>query len=239
MSKSDPMCVVYVQQQSTQVWQEHGRTEVLQNTLNPEFATKVLIGYRFEEQQKLKFKIYDIDGHNPILENHDFLGEAECTLGQIVSAKNFNAPLHHSGGQVRHQQTLHIRVEETGTIKEEVEFVVFGQGFKKTGLFSKPDPFLAIYKDGNHLVHRTTFLKDNLNPRWPKFVVPMRALRSDAGLDTKLNLQVWNYNRNGTHKLIGEAQTMTREILETPRTFDIANKVGFSLLNIHFLQLDH
>ena len=56
MSKSDPMCVVYVQQQSSLAWQEYGRTEVLQNTLNPEFSTKVLIGYRFEEQQKLKLR---------------------------------------------------------------------------------------------------------------------------------------------------------------------------------------
>ena len=223
MSKSDPMCVVYVQQQTSQAWQEYARTEVLQNTLNPEFSTKILIGYRFEEQQKLKFKIYDIDGHNPILENHDFLGEAECSLGQIVSAKNFTTPLLH---QVRHQQTIHIRVEETGTNKEEVEFVVAGQDFKKTGLFSKPDPFLAIYhKEGNHLVYRTTFLKDNLNPRWPKFVLPMRTLRTDAGLDTKLNLQVWNYNRNGSHKLMGEAQALNREILETPKTFSLTNKV--------------
>ena len=225
MSKSDPMCVVYVQQQSTQVWQEHGRTEVLQNTLNPDFASKILIGYRFEEQQKLKFKVYDVDSHNPILENHDFLGEAECTLGQIVSSKNFTASLLLPGGQARNQQALHVRVEETGSNKEEVEFVMSGQDFKKSGLFSKPDPFLAIYKDGNHLVHRTTYLKDNLNPRWPKFAVPMRALRSDAGLDTKLNLQVWNYNDDGSHKLMGEVQTTTRELMEVPKTFSLTEKV--------------
>ena len=224
MSKSDPMCVVYVQQRSTQAWKEHGRTEVLQNTLNPDFATKILIGYRFEEQQKLKFKIFDIDSSDPILENHDFLGEAECTLGQIVSAKYFTALVLHPGSKARNQQTLHVSVEEVGPDKEEVEFVVSSQGLRKTGIFSKPDPFFAIYKDGNHLVYRTTFLKDSLNPRWPKFLVPLRALCSDAGFDTILSLQVWNYNRNGNHQLIGEAQTTTDKIIENPFT-----PVSFSL----------
>ena len=227
LSKSDPMCVVYVQQQSGRAWKEHARTEILQNTLNPEFSTKILIGYRFEEQQKLKFKIYDIDSDDPILENHDFLGEAECSLGQIVSAKYFNTPIIHPGGQTRNQQTLHISVEEVGTNKEEVEFVVSAKDLKKSGLFSKPDPFLAIYKESNHLVYRTSFLKNNLNPRWPKFIVPLRALWSDLGLKAKLSLQVWNYNRDGSHRFIGEVQTNTREILESPKTYQLSNKVAY------------
>ena len=234
MSKSDPMCVVYVQQQSSLAWQEYGRTEVLQNTLNPEFSTKVLIGYRFEEQQKLKFKIYDVDSNNPILENHDFLGETECSLGQIVSAKNFSIPLILPGSQAKSQQMLHVSAEETGSNKEEIEFVVSGQDFKKSGIFSKPDPFLAIYKQDNHLVYRSSFLKDNLNPRWPKFTIPMRSLRSDAGLDTKINLQVWNYNDDGSHKLMGEVQTTTRELMEAPKTFALTDKVYLKELKPFF-----
>lgn len=222
MSKSDPMCVIYVQSQN-HTWLEHGRTEVLQNTLNPEFSSKVRIGYRFEEQQKLKFKIYDIDSHNPVLDAHDFLGEADCTLGQIVSAGDFTAPLlipnsHGKGGQ------LCVRAEEVGSAKEEVEFLFHAQDFKKSGLFSKPDPFLAIYKDGN-LVYRSNFIKDDLNPRWPKFYLPLHAIQTKGGQEANLCLQVWNYNSDGNHKLMGEAQATTKELLSAPKSFALSEKV--------------
>jgi hypothetical protein len=65
---------------------EFHRTEVIYNTHDPDFASKVQISYRFEEQQPLKFEIYDIDSPSPSLEEHDFLGVATCSLGQIISS---------------------------------------------------------------------------------------------------------------------------------------------------------
>lgn len=64
-----------------------GRTERLDNTLNPQFSKAVFIDYFFEELQKLKFFIYDIDNPNSTsLKSADFLGEMECTLGQVSSS---------------------------------------------------------------------------------------------------------------------------------------------------------
>ena len=223
LSKSDPMCVVYTQLPNSQTWQEHGRTEVIKNNLNPEFATKFLIGYRFEELQKLKFKIDDIDGTSAILDNHDFLGEAECSLGQIVSSGKFFIELHHPSFKSKGQ--LCIQAEEiSGSPKEEVEFLISGQQFK-SGFFSKPDPFLVIFKEGN-LIHRTIFIKNNCNPQWPKFTVPMRALCEKNGQDAKLLLQSWNYNKNGKHKLLGEVHVTKQTICNAPQTFSLNKKVN-------------
>lgn len=36
--------------------------------------------YRFEEQQSVRFELYDIDKPSEKLTDHDFLGFAECTL---------------------------------------------------------------------------------------------------------------------------------------------------------------
>ncbi len=223
MSKSDPLCVVYVQ--ANGAWTEFRRTERLVNTLNPDFATKILIGYRFEELQKLKFKIYDIDSASAVLEQHDFLGEAECNLGQIVSSGNFVTSLHHPKG--KNKGEICVRAEEIGSNKEEVEFLFSGEGFKKSGPFSKPDPFLAIYKENNALIHRTPFIKDNCNPKWQKFTVPMRMIRTKDGQDITLTLQCWNWNGDGNHKLIGEVKVNTRELLQAPKTFNLIEKVSF------------
>ena len=57
-SKSDPMVVLYMNHSGQ--WAEFGRTEVIWDNLNPEFATKFMVDYRFEVQQKLKFEVYDI-----------------------------------------------------------------------------------------------------------------------------------------------------------------------------------
>ena len=42
--------------------------------------------YKFEEVQTLKFFVYDIDNESSTLEDDDFLGQVELTLGTIVSA---------------------------------------------------------------------------------------------------------------------------------------------------------
>ncbi|EPB72954.1 C2 domain protein [Ancylostoma ceylanicum] len=59
-SKSDPMCVVsqFVGRLTGNgQWKECGRTERLQNTLNPEWATQIRIEYFFEEKQTMKFEV--------------------------------------------------------------------------------------------------------------------------------------------------------------------------------------
>ena len=53
-SKSDPMVVIYLKPFGAQQYQEIGRTEAIQNTLNPKFATKVKITYLFEEAQHMR-----------------------------------------------------------------------------------------------------------------------------------------------------------------------------------------
>lgn len=85
MSKSDPMCVTYIQLFGDPRWVEFHRTEVVSNTHDPDFVAKVQLSYRFEEQQLLKFEIYDSDSSGSSLDRHDFLGAATCSLGQIIS----------------------------------------------------------------------------------------------------------------------------------------------------------
>lgn len=53
------------------------------NCLNPKFAKKFMVDYYFELVQQLKFAIYDIDNKTVDLGDDDFLGELECTLGQV------------------------------------------------------------------------------------------------------------------------------------------------------------
>ena len=62
---------------------QYGRTEMILNCLNPKFAKKFVLDYYFEMVQKMKFCVYDIDNNTYDLSDDDFLGELECTLGQV------------------------------------------------------------------------------------------------------------------------------------------------------------
>lgn len=62
---------------------QYGRTEMIKNTINPEFAKVIEMDYRFEEVQKLKFSVFDIDNETDSLGDDDFLGSMECTLGEV------------------------------------------------------------------------------------------------------------------------------------------------------------
>ncbi len=51
--------------------------------MNPEFSKAIEIDYRFEEVQKLKFSVFDLDNATSTLDDDDFLGCLECTLGEV------------------------------------------------------------------------------------------------------------------------------------------------------------
>ena len=61
-SKTDAFCVLY--NVSTSMAKEVGRTEMVADSLNPEFVTEINVDYFFEQQQKFKVDIYDVDDAN-------------------------------------------------------------------------------------------------------------------------------------------------------------------------------
>eukprot|EP00064_Thunnus_orientalis_P007101 superscaffoldBa00000770_g7120 len=94
---------------------QFGRTEVIDNTLNPDFVRKFVLDFFFEEKQNLRFDVPT--PHPPILlifyrgpmesvitsrisiwyggcnasdwkslQREDFLGQMFCTLGEIIGS---------------------------------------------------------------------------------------------------------------------------------------------------------
>uniref|UniRef100_A0A8C4NRR6 Copine 3 n=1 Tax=Dicentrarchus labrax TaxID=13489 RepID=A0A8C4NRR6_DICLA len=173
-SKSDPLCALYINTSGSQ-WYEFGRTEMILNCLNPKFAKKFIIDYYFEMVQRLKFCVYDIDNNTYDLSDDDFLGELECTLGQVVSNR-----------QMTRQLLLKDkRPAGHGTITVSGRFVSFRDNTVnyELDLFVQylwwSDPFLEFYRQtetGWQLAHRTEVVKNNLNPTWRPFRISLRSL---------------------------------------------------------------
>uniref|UniRef100_A0A7N6ARQ9 C2 domain-containing protein n=1 Tax=Anabas testudineus TaxID=64144 RepID=A0A7N6ARQ9_ANATE len=183
LSKSDPLCVLFVCNSGSQ-WSEIGRTERIMNCLSPKFSKTFVIDYYFEMVQKLKFDVYDIDSDNCSLRDADFLGQMECTLGQVGHLCLLQQLIHHN-------KCSHASFSSFGlNIKTTLFFfflIIIGSDF-----FGKSDPFLEFYKQtetGWQLAHRTEVVKNNLNPVWKPFRISLQLL---CGGDVEKSIKVGN-----------------------------------------------
>ncbi|XP_040922313.1 copine-3-like isoform X2 [Toxotes jaculatrix] len=218
-SKSDPLCVLFMKTSGPQ-WCEIGRTEKIQNCLNPSFSKSFVVDYYFEMVQKLKFEVYDIDSENCSLHDADFLGETECTLGQIVSSKKLTRPLVMKDKRPAGKGTITICAEER-TDNRVVELEVAARKLDKKDFFGKSDPFLEFYKQtetGWQLAHRTEVVKNNLNPTWRRFRIPLQSL-CGGDVEKSIKVDCYDYNNSGSHDFIGSFQTTLCHIQEATQTY--------------------
>lgn len=63
---------------------------MIKDSLNPKFIKNFQVEYRFEERQRFMIKVYDVDDFNKpdLLESHDFIGELDFMLHEVVTARN-------------------------------------------------------------------------------------------------------------------------------------------------------
>uniref|UniRef100_A0A8D3BK30 Copine-3 n=1 Tax=Scophthalmus maximus TaxID=52904 RepID=A0A8D3BK30_SCOMX len=226
-SKSDPLCVLLMSSSDSK-WFELGRTEKVQNCLSPKFAKKFVIDYYFEIVQKLKFGVYDIDNKTVDLSDDDFLGELECTLGQVVSSKKLTRPLILKNKSPAGKGTITISAEE---IKDNrvVNFEVQARKLDNKDFFGKSDPYLEFYKQtptGWQLAHRTEVVNNNLNPTWKPFRIPLQSL-CGGEMDKPIKVECYDYDDDGSHDLIGTFETTMTRLQEasssSPAEFDCVN----------------
>ncbi|XP_052824651.1 copine-8 isoform X2 [Octopus bimaculoides] len=211
-SKSDPMCVLFTQDPGSKKWTEFGRTEIIWNNLNPDFVKKFIIHYFFEESQKLKFEIYDVDSKSANLDKHDFLGKLECTLAEIMIANRFVKRLH---GPKRDSGVIIVNAEELSSCKEEATMHFCAHQLDKKDFFGKSDPFLTFYRcneDGSYtVVHRTEVIKRTLNPTWRPFTISIRLL-CNGDYDRPIKVECYDWDADGGHDLIGVFLTSLKEL---------------------------
>jgi len=230
-SKSDPFCVLYVKDSKSKQWHCFGKTETIDNTLEPHFQKKFILTYKFEERQLLKFEVYDSDSDSSNLEDHDLIGSMECSLGEVVAqqGKGFTRQL--TGGARNKKQTITIASEELISNKEHLNLKISATKLdaKDWWGFGSSDPFLTISKSGEYgqwtVVHRTEVLKRNLNPSWKPFNLSITSL-CNADHHRTLKFSVDDWNMNGSHSHIGEFTTSVAELVEggTGQSFQLINE---------------
>uniref|UniRef100_A0A665WZK3 Copine 8 n=1 Tax=Echeneis naucrates TaxID=173247 RepID=A0A665WZK3_ECHNA len=194
-------CVLYTQGIGNKEWREFGRTEVIDNTLNPDFVRKFILDYFFEERQNLRF---------------DF--RLEKALGGIPGKKC---------------GTIIVKAEELNNCRESVMMQFCGNKLDKKDFFGKSDPFLVFHRsneDGTFTIcHKTEVVKNTLNPVWQAFKIPVRAL-CNGDYDRTIKVEVYDWDRDGSHDFIGEFSTSYRELSRGQSQFNVYEVTLLSFL---------
>ncbi|XP_020948182.1 copine-8 isoform X2 [Sus scrofa] len=223
-SKSDPICVLYVQGVGNKEWREFGRTEVIDNTLNPDFVRKFILDYFFEERENLRFDLYDVDSKSPNLSKHDFLGQVFCTLGEIVGSQGSRLEKPIVGIPGKKCGTIILTAEELNCCRDAVLMQFCANKLDKKDFFGKSDPFLVFYRsneDGSFTIcHKTEVVKNTLNPVWQAFKISVRAL-CNGDYDRTIKVEVYDWDRDGSHDFIGEFTTSYRELSRGQSQFNV------------------
>ncbi|XP_026872573.1 copine-9 isoform X1 [Electrophorus electricus] len=224
-SKSDPVVVLYIQGIGTKEWREYGRTEVIDNTLNPDFVRKFVLDFFFEEKQNLRFDVYNVDTRSSNISKHkDFLGQTFCTLGEIIGSTGSRMERTLSGIPGKKCGTIILAAEELSNCRDIATMQLCANKLDKKDFFGKSDPFLVFYRsneDGTFTIcHKTEVVKNNLNPVWQPFTIPVRAL-CNGDYDRTVKVDVYDWDRDGSHDFIGEFTTSYRELSRGQSQFNV------------------
>ncbi|KXZ56647.1 hypothetical protein GPECTOR_1g583 [Gonium pectorale] len=205
-------------------WVEYGRTEMIANARDPKFVKTFKYLYNFERVQHMKVLMVDLDkGQDPKTIDPDccnFLGLCEFTISEVVTAagRTLRKPLTKKEGKPSTKSLLVMLAEEVSNCKDLYRFQLGASNLRNVERVGRSDPFLQISRmkeDGITWlpVYKTAVRKNNLNPVWDEITVRATQL-NNGDLMCPLKLEVFDYERNGSHRLLGQVTTNTERMLE-------------------------
>eukprot|EP00735_Rhodelphis_limneticus_P014685 TRINITY_DN8755_c0_g1::TRINITY_DN8755_c0_g1_i1::g.23877::m.23877 TRINITY_DN8755_c0_g1::TRINITY_DN8755_c0_g1_i1::g.23877 ORF type:complete len:524 (+),score=111.99,sp/Q8BT60/CPNE3_MOUSE/38.67/3e-113,Copine/PF07002.11/5.6e-42,C2/PF00168.25/3.1e-10,C2/PF00168.25/3.6e-14,vWA-TerF-like/PF10138.4/0.0019 TRINITY_DN8755_c0_g1_i1:163-1734(+) len=215
LSKSDPICALHLKDTKTGTFQEICRTEMIPNNHNPKFAKPLLIDYKFEELQIVRFAIYDVDNDSSTLEDDDFLGSYECSVAEIARSLVKKKPLESQRGRKSLISVVAVEVPKQKQKASAGYFIkILGRDLAKKDFFGKSDPYVIIYKkqiNSSFLkLYKSEYIEKTLNPDWAPIFLSNEIPETEA--ECTLRLEVWDWDRCTKDDMIGYVEMTAAEL---------------------------
>lgn len=222
LSKSDPYCVISTKEPWQDQYYEIARTETIDDTLNPQWVTKVILNYNFETIQKIHFEVRDED-----VQGYDFLGSFETTLSDLVSYSGRQYIGKLKGMSIQNCGDIVIVTEEVSSCKQIARIKFRAEHLPKLGWIYSNDPFLVISRsneDGSYsVVAKTEPVKGTQNPNWKPFTIRATTL-CNGDFERTIKIDCYDHRSNGTHKLIGTCYSSLRSLLAPNESMVFVNE---------------
>lgn len=195
-----------------------GKTEVIKNSLSPDWITQFTVDYQFGKETRIIIGIFDevrkTGKHKP-------MGSSQFELGEILGSRgNVKAKILQTGG------TLFCRVtkaaeEDYGVLQLKLrgeDLSAPGRGgFLNRG---KVDPFFllngqAAHTGGNRVWHqefRSEVAPETDSPEWAVLEISMERI-CGGDRDRAIQMEVYDWEKSGNHKRIGKFETSVNGLL--------------------------
>lgn len=211
-SKSDPFCVVSLQQGNSTHFEEIGRTEVQNDCLDPKWSKTVQVDYFFQQRQPITFTILDHDDSSP-----DKIGHAHTTLGELVGKGDTSLDMPQGG-------TLHIHIEEVRSGSDSFRIRFRGIKLAKKDYFGLSDPYFVVSKcvaPGEwRQLYKSETIKETLDPIWEPFELTEQEL-CNCDRNRLIKFECYDWDSIGSDEMIGIFEVPASAILIRGAKFEI------------------
>jgi hypothetical protein len=197
-----------------------GKTEVIQNSLSPDWITQFTVDYLFGKETRITIAIFDDSRKTGKPKS---MGSSQFELGEILGSRGrVKAKSLKTGG------TLFCRVtkaakEDYGVLKLQLrgEDLKVSEGVGPFGR-GKPDPFFvlnsqAAHTGGSRVWHqefRSEVVCENDQPQWNLFEISIERL-CGGDQNRAIQMEVYSFEKRGNHKPIGKFQTSVNGLLKS------------------------
>ena len=215
MSKSDPFVEVY-EQDKVAAWKKIGLTEVIDNNLNPDFVTSFELAYFFEENQPLKFVVYDSDDKKAIPHKKNIIGEVICTLAEIQGAQGqqlIRTLRHHN----KPCGNIILRTEQISENEDSIIIQFGGENLEDNGgFFHSYKPFFCLNRVMESGSGQKVYMSEHAkgkNVNWKLLTKPLRDL-CNGDLSRPIKFELWDHHRSGNHDMLASCEFSINKITE-------------------------
>ena len=211
---------------------EMGRTEVAQQTCDPQFQRTFSLDYRFQLEQTYVVRVYDRDlEFCPDLKEHDFLGGAVFTLGELMGlGKNRKLKWRLKGSNNKKERNnkswLCVRGNEVKSTRSVLDFRFSADTLKEkkdkvNKVIEKDEsPFFQIMKLNPEdqswaTVYKSEVLMQNKSPTWVKASLPLPVICGNGNsIDSLIKVSFWDWIRVDQAEPLGYLETTVRELVD-------------------------
>jgi len=210
---------------------EIGRTEVSRSCINPTFKHKFRLKFVFHEEQTFVLRVFDEDlRYATGLSEHDYLGGCVFSLGQLMGAKGCSLAKR-LGTNRKNRSGAYLVVTGKGVLenREVLEFRFSCQDLvqqhniiidklDRSKVIDKCRPYFRLERLNKadqswDLIWKSEVLKQTLDPVWREARLPLQLLCNDDQ-SNPLKITIWDYDKTGSHDVLGFVESTVAEIIE-------------------------
>lgn len=222
-------------------FQEVSRTEVIHDDQSPSFSKSFRSIFLFEILQPFLFKIYNVEFDDSDLSKHDFIGQVEAELHNLLLGASQRDFLLTKDGVNLFPAKFTIQYQKTKHSNEFVSATLSLSGLKRLQTFRQNNPFITISKPSGKgtpiMIYRSEVIPKARQCSFKKFSIPyLNFCNNEKNLP--LIIEIFDFSSTKPPKLIDSCEDTPLNILKNEKKqLSLKNSEGVKVGSVSFVSV--